>query len=66
MREPAMVGKRENRTVESSQHIQIGRFSRQRHSRRGECGPAIEAGTSHARAGEKMRDRFHDPPRTSS
>ena len=66
MREPAMMGERENRAVESAQHIQIGRLSCQRHRRSGECGPAIEAGTSQARAGEKMRDRFHDPPRTSS
>ena len=62
MCEPAVMRKRENRTAESSQHVEIGRLGGQRHRRRGECSPAIETDPSHARAGKKMRDRFHDPP----
>ena len=63
MGEPAVMGKCENRTAEPAQHVQIWRLSRQRHGRGRECSLPIEAGTSHTRAGKKMRDRFQDPPR---
>ena len=62
MREPTVVRKRENRTVESSQDIQVRCFRSQRHRRGRERSSAIESGASHARAGKKMRDRLQVPP----
>jgi hypothetical protein len=41
--ESAMVGKAEDRSVESTEYVQVGRFGGQGHGGRGQCCFPIEA-----------------------
>ena len=58
MSEPAMVSEPERRTAKAAQYVQVGRFGGERERERGQRGLAVEPGTSHARAGQKVSDRF--------
>ena len=58
MREPTMMLETNCWPPVTANHIKIGRLGRQGKRERCQCRLAIEAGTSHARAGQKVSERF--------
>ena len=63
MRDSAMMLKGRDRPLDRPQHVEISRLGRQHHRKRGQRGLAVEPGAAHARASQKMRDRFQVSPR---
>ena len=58
MGESAMVGEAEGRAAKSADHVEVGRFGRQRQSERGQRRLAVQSGASQAGAGQEVSKRF--------
>ncbi len=58
MREAAMMGKAKDGPFEASENIEVRGFRGKRQRGSGERRFTVESGTSHARAGQEVSDRF--------
>jgi len=58
MGKTAMMGEAKNPALKFAQHIQIRRFSSQRHCSGGQRSLAIQSRSAYAGAGQKMGNRF--------